>query len=171
LSQPDQGLVPITDERKKEIMKTCLTAIGVTIYIALSAWSTAADIATTTSTITAGTIEEFDPATSVVVHSRTSTTPLRYSVSRETRFVDELGAPVTVERITRGTPITVYYIREGDQTLASRVIVHQGPMTKARAKALKAYYDKLESESEGAEKVRAKALEEYYDKLEDELDD
>jgi hypothetical protein len=154
-------------------MKTCVCLIGVTISLALSAWTTAADeITTTTSTITAGTIEEFDPSASVVVQSRTSTAPLRYTVSRTTTFVDEAGAPIAVERISRGTPVTIYYLREGDRTLASRVIVHrEAKMTKARAKALKEYYDKLGDEAKGPEKAHYKALEEYYNKLADELHD
>jgi hypothetical protein len=69
-------------------------------------------------------------------------------------------------------PVTVQYVREGDRTLASTVIVHrEAPMTKARAKALREYYDKLADKSEGAAKANAKAMKEYYDKLEEELKD
>jgi hypothetical protein len=152
-------------------MKTYISAIGLAISVVLTTWSMAAETPET-STIITGTVDEFEPSRSVVLHSTTSTAPVRYTVSRETRFVDEAGAPLTVERITRGTPITVYYVRDADQTVASRVIVHrEAKMTKARAKALKEYYDKLEESSSGAEKAQYKALEKYYDKLEDELKD
>jgi hypothetical protein len=153
---------------KKTFCAVCVTAISLT----LTALSPAEEIVrTTTDTISGGTITEFLPSETVVVQSETAA-PVRYSVTRETTFVDEAGVPVAVERIRRGVPVTVQYIREGDRSLASRVIVHQeAPMTKARAKALREYYDKLADHSEGREKANAKAMKEYYDKLEDHLKD
>lgn len=157
-------------------MKKSFCALAfVAASMALSGWSSAADTAsttTTTTTISGGTIAEFIPGETVVMQSETSPAPIRYLVTRETTFVDESGAPVAVERVSRGMPVTVQYVREGDQVLASRIIVHREPrMTKARAEALEKYYDALEENSEGRAKTEAKALEEYYDKLADELKD
>jgi len=155
-------------------MKKAFCALSiVATSLALSTSSPAEDVVrTTTSTISGGTITEFSPSESVVIQSETTTTPVRYWVTRDTTWVDETGAPVTVERIQRGLPITVRYIHEGDRDIASRVIVHrEARMTKARAKALKEYYDKLADKSEGREKANAEALEEYYDKLADHLKD
>jgi len=155
-------------------MKTMSYASGIiAVFIGLSALSTAQEITkTTTRTISGGIITEFAPSESVVIQSDTTATPTRYWVTRDTTWVDEAGTPVTVERIQRGLPITVRYVREGDRMLASRVIVHREPvMSKARAKALKEYYEKLADKSEGREKANAEALEEYYDDLEDHLKD
>jgi hypothetical protein len=155
-------------------MKTTSYAFGIiAVFIGLNALSTAEEIARTTSTtIAGGTITEFAPSESVVIQSDASPSPMRYFVTRDTTWVDEAGTPVTAERIQRGLPVTVRYVREGDRMLASRVIVHrEARMSKARAKALKEYYDKLADKSEGREKANAEALEEYYDKLADELKD
>src|SRR4030095_1103673 len=124
--------------------KTFYASGIIAVFIGLSALSTAQEIAQTkTTTISAGTITDFVPSESVVIQSDTTATPTRYWVTRDTTWVDEAGTPVTVERIQRGLPITIRYVREGDRMLASRVIVHREPrMTKARAKALKEYYDK-----------------------------
>ena len=152
---------------------TSYTSGIIAVFIGLSNLSTAQEVTkTTTRTISGGIITEFAPSESVVIQSDTTATPTRYWVTRDTTWVDEAGTPVTVERIQRGLPITVRYVAEGDRMLASRVIVHREPvMSKARAKALKEYYDKLADKSEGREKANAEALEEYYDDLEDRLKD
>ena len=64
-------------------------------------------------------------------------------------------------------------MRDGDQVLASRVVVHsEAKMTKARAKALREYYqDRARSATTKREKAEAKALAEYYDELKDSIKD
>ena len=76
----------------------------------------------TTTTNSAGTISEFGPET-IVIRSTTAAEPLRYSYSKTTTYVDETGAPVSIETVKSGLPVTVYYTRVGDQLVASRVIV------------------------------------------------
>ena len=78
----------------------------------------------TTTTTTAGTISEFSPDT-IVVRSETSPAPLRYSYSKTTTYVDEAGAPVSMELVKSGLPVTVYYTKDGDRLVASRVIVRR----------------------------------------------
>ncbi len=77
---------------------------------------------TTTSTNSARTISEFGPET-IVIRSTAAAEPLRYSYSKTTTYVDETGAPVSIETVKSGLPVTVYYTRVGDQLVASRVIV------------------------------------------------
>lgn len=132
---------------------------------------------TTTTTTEGATIAEFLPSAGrLVVTSRGGPGPARYSVTKETVFVDEAGAPIAVERITRGVPVTVHYVRDGDRMFASRIVVQQkaapAKISKAEAKALREYYEKLADElKDPRERAEAKAQHEYYDKLEEELKD
>src|SRR5215213_7788292 len=77
-----------------------------------------------TTTTTAATISEFSPDT-IVVRSETSPEPIRYSYSKTTTYVDEDGAPVSLELVKSGLPVTVHYIKEGDRMVANRVIVRR----------------------------------------------
>jgi len=91
---------------------------------ALTAFSFGEEIVTTSSTTTSGTVSEFSPDT-LVVRSTTASEPIRYRYSKTTTYVDETGAPVSVELVKSGLPVTVYYAREGDQFVASKVIVRK----------------------------------------------
>lgn len=77
-----------------------------------------------TTTNSAGTISEFSPET-IVIRSETSPEPLRYSYTKTTTYVDEAGAPVTMETVKSGLPVTVYYTKVGDRLVASRVVVRK----------------------------------------------
>jgi hypothetical protein len=78
----------------------------------------------TTTTESAGTISEFSPD-SFVIRSETAPAPIRYSSTKTTTYVDDTGAPVAVDVIKSGVPVTVHYIHEGDRVIADRVIVHR----------------------------------------------
>jgi hypothetical protein len=80
--------------------------------------------ASTTTTTTAGTIAEFSPDT-IIVRSETSPEPIRYTYTKTTTYVDDTGAPVSLETVKSGLPVTVHYVREGDRVIANRVIVHR----------------------------------------------
>ena len=73
---------------------------------------------TTTTTTTAGTISEFGPET-IIVRSETAPEPIRYSYTKTTTYVDEAGAPVSIETVKSGLPVTVYYIKVGEIGRAS----------------------------------------------------
>ena len=79
---------------------------------------------TTTTTTSAGTISDFGPET-IIIRSETSPEPIRYSYSKTTTYVDETGAPVSVETVKSGLPVTVYYVKVGDRMVASKVIVRK----------------------------------------------
>jgi hypothetical protein len=79
---------------------------------------------TTTSTTGGGTITAYTPGMpTLVLRSEPAADPVSYSISRTTTFVDEDGAPVAVERIKPGVPVSVHYVRDGDRMVAERVIV------------------------------------------------
>jgi len=81
-----------------------------------------------TTTETAGTISELGQDT-IVVRSETSTSPMRYSSTKSTTYVDETGTPVSVETVKSGLPVTVYYTRDGDRMVANKVVVRKTTTT------------------------------------------
>ena len=78
----------------------------------------------TTTTTTAGTISEFSPDT-MIIKSETSSDPIRYKYTKTTTYVDEAGEPVSLQTVKSGLPVTVYYVKDGDNMVASKVIVRR----------------------------------------------
>jgi len=113
-------------------MKTNITKFGAALLaIGICVWSTQGSAQTTATTVTTsrGAFTEYVPGSeTVVVKSETGTTPLRYVVSKQTTIVDESGAPVAIERISPGSPISVQYTGTADRMVASRIVV-QKPTT------------------------------------------
>jgi hypothetical protein len=107
-------------------------AIGTTLTTAALAQTV---IRETTTTNSAGTISEFSPDT-IVIRSETSPEPLRYTYSKTTTYVDETGAPVTIETVKSGLPVTVYYTKVGDRLVANRVVVRKATVVTPAAPAI-----------------------------------
>jgi hypothetical protein len=82
----------------------------------------------TTTTQTGGTISEVSPDT-IVIRSETSSSPMKYSYTKTTTYVDETGAPVSMRTIKSGLPVTVYYTLEGDRMIANKVVVRKTTTT------------------------------------------
>jgi len=79
---------------------------------------------TVTTTETAGTISQINPDT-IVVQTETGSSPMSYSYTKTTTYVDETGAPVSMETVRSGLPVTVYYTGEGDSMIAEKVVVRK----------------------------------------------
>lgn len=77
---------------------------------------------TTTTTSSQGTVTSFDPD-SIAIKSDSSPTPVSYTFSKTTTYVDENGNPVSIDMVKSGVPVTVYYDRDGDTMVANRVVV------------------------------------------------
>lgn len=79
---------------------------------------------TTTSTMVSpsATISEFSP-NDLEVRTSASSAPLHYVATKTTTFVDENGIPVAMETVKSGLPVTVYYDRDGDRLIATKVVV------------------------------------------------
>jgi len=75
-------------------------------------------------TTSAGTISEFNPET-IAVKTESAAEPIRYRYSKTTTYVDENGDPVSMETVKSGLPVTVYYVKDGDSLVASKVIVRK----------------------------------------------
>lgn len=90
---------------------------------------------TATTTESAGTISEFGPDT-IVIRSETSSAPMHYSYTKSTTYVDDTGAPVSIETVKSGLPVTVYYTLEGDRMVANKVVVRKTTTTTTEKPAI-----------------------------------
>jgi hypothetical protein len=77
---------------------------------------------------TAGTISDLGQNT-IVVRSETSSSPMRYSSTQSTSYVDDMGRPVSVETVRSGLPVTVHYTRDGNRLIADKVVVRKTTVT------------------------------------------
>jgi hypothetical protein len=107
-------------------MNTKITTFGAALLAVGCFWSSQAFAQTTTVTTTNGAFTEYVPGSeTMVVRSETGTSPLRYSVTKQTTIVDETGAPVAIDRISPGSPLSIQYTGLGDRLVASRVVVRR----------------------------------------------
>lgn len=117
----------------KKILTQYLGAL--TLSTMLTSAAMAQTVVQETTTNSAGTISEFSPDT-IIIRSESSPEPLRYSYSKTTTYVDETGAPVTMETVKSGLPVTVYYAKVGDRLVASRVVVRKTTVVTPAAPAV-----------------------------------
>jgi len=113
-------------------MKTNINKLGaVLLAVGICAWCTQARSQTTTTvTTTKGAFAEFVPdSETLVVRTDANPTPIQYVVTKATTVVDETGAPVAINRLALGAPLSVQYTTAGDRLVASRVIVEHAPIT------------------------------------------
>src|SRR3954469_881733 len=109
-------------------MKTNTKICTALLSLGLCVWSTQAFGQATTTTVTTsrGAFTEYVPGSqTVVVRGETNAAPLRYSVTKQTTIVDESGAPLTLERIPAGAPLSVQYTVTCDRLVASRIVVQR----------------------------------------------
>jgi hypothetical protein len=105
-------------------MKSSITNFMLASLVAAVLSVPASAQTTVTTTTTSGTISEFSPDT-MIVRSTSGGEPIRYRYSKTTTYVDESGTPVSLEVVKSGLPVTVHYVREGDELIASKVIVRR----------------------------------------------
>ncbi|HEX8296967.1 MAG TPA: hypothetical protein VF593_11735 [Chthoniobacteraceae bacterium] len=115
---------------KSHILPQILAAVIVSASLSLTPASaqTAVTETSSSSTTSLGTISEFSPDT-IAIRTESSSAPVRYSYSKTTTYVDEAGAPVSMDLVKSGLPVTVHYVKEGDRMVASRVIVRKSTTT------------------------------------------
>jgi hypothetical protein len=79
----------------------------------------------TTTTTYSGTVTDLTPSSStIVVRSQSDESPKTYTFTKKTVFLDPSGNVVSSE-VVRGKPVTVYYQKEGDDMVVSKVIVSE----------------------------------------------
>jgi hypothetical protein len=109
-------------------MKTNMKKIGAALLaVGLCACCIEARAQTTTTvTTTRGAFTEFVPGSeTLVVRTDADPSPIRYVVTQQTNIVDESGAPIAIDRIAPGSPLSVEYATAGDRLVASRVVVQK----------------------------------------------
>ncbi len=122
-----QGETAAALSHESIIMNTKITTLGAALLAVGCFWSSQALAQTsTTVTTTNGAFTEYVPGSeTMVVRSETGTSPLRYSVTKQTTIVDESGAPVAIDRISPGSQLSIQYTGSGDRLVASRVVVQR----------------------------------------------
>ena len=106
-------------------MNTKMTTLGAALLAVGCFWSSQVFAQTaTTVTTTNGAFTEYVPGSeTMVVKTETGTSPLRYSVTKQTTIVDQTGAPVAIDRISPGSQLSIQYTGSADRPVASRVVV------------------------------------------------
>jgi hypothetical protein len=89
---------------------------------AATAEMTEHSVTTEKTTTYSGTVSEIDPSSSTItIRSETAPAPQKYVFTKETVFADPQGHVVAYDTI-RNSPVTVYYTREGDRMIVSKVV-------------------------------------------------
>jgi len=89
-------------------------------------------VTTEKTTTYSGTVSEVDPSSSTItIRSETAPAPTKYVFTKETVFADPQGHVVSYDAI-RNTPVTVYYTREGDRMIVSKVVTTKPVVTEHR---------------------------------------
>jgi hypothetical protein len=107
------------------IMNTKMITLGAALLAIGCFWSSQTFAQTSTTVTTSnGAFTEYIPGSeTMVVKSETGTSPLRYSVTKQTTIVDQTGAPIAIDRISPGSQLSIQYTGSGDRLVASRVVV------------------------------------------------
>ncbi len=160
-----------------------MTKIGATLVaLGLCAFCTQARAQTTTVTTTRGAFTQFVPSSeTLVVRSETDPNPLQYVVTKQTTFVDQSGAPVAIDQIAPGAPLSIQYTTAGDRLIASRVVVQRPnvverttttttttrPLTHDEKEAMEEAREHRKHQLKEQIEAREKALEKAKDALDD----
>lgn len=94
------------------------------VFLATGVYAQTVTKETTTTTTSSGTVSELGPNT-IVIRSESSPTPVPYTYSKTTTYVDENGNPVSMETVRSGAPVTVYYTKTDNGMAASKVVVRK----------------------------------------------
>lgn len=119
--------------KMREIMKTVTSFVFALAVLIMApcvvfAQQQTTTVQTTNTTETAGMISELGPDT-LVVRTETNTAPMRYTHTKTTTYVDEMGNPVSMETVKSGLPVTVYYTQDGDRMIADKVMIRKTTTT------------------------------------------
>lgn len=86
---------------------------------------------------TAGTVTEVGPGFLTIESPNAPNTPVRYVSNATTTYVTQKGEPLARDRVKAGVTVKVYYSKEGDTMIASKVEVQDAPSTSPKPKAPK----------------------------------
>ncbi len=101
------------------------TLVALPLALAVSASAGMEERETTTTTTYSGTISDVSPSNStIILKSDDSPQTVKYLYNDKTVWVDPAGNTVTVESV-RNQPVSIYYEKEGDQTVVTKVVTHK----------------------------------------------
>ena len=108
-------------------------ALGSTLMVGIATAEMTERSTTMEKTTTySGTVSEIDPSSSTItVRSETASAPTKYVFTKETVFADPQGHVVSYDTI-KNAPVTVYYTREGDRMIVSKVVTTKPVVTEHR---------------------------------------
>jgi hypothetical protein len=109
----------------------CAVALGTTLAQESSTTTTTSTnpVTGTTSretvtTNSAGTITAYTPGSDYITfRSQTDVAPVKYYYSKSTTVLDSEGKTVTWSAVRPEMPATVYYVKEGDRMVVSKVVL------------------------------------------------
>jgi hypothetical protein len=61
----------------------------------------------------------------LLLRMASSNEPVRYKFTKTTTWVDDSGAPVSMELVKSGLPVTVHYSIDGNARVATKVVVRK----------------------------------------------
>ncbi len=106
------------------------TLVALPLALAVSASAGMEQRETTTTTTYSGTISDVSPSSStIILKSDSSPQPVKYVYNDKTVWVDPAGNLVTMETV-RNQPVTIYYQKEGDQMVVTKVVTHKSMPSK-----------------------------------------
>jgi hypothetical protein len=79
----------------------------------------------TTTTHRNGTVTTFEPGKVIVVREEGVTNPVSYMLGKTVHYVNSAGEAIEANMIRPGTAVHVYYDRDGDTQVVTRVMVDQ----------------------------------------------
>ena len=116
--------------KRFNVISSALAGIALSGSLALAGEVVEKSSTTTSSTTYSGTVSEISPANStIVVKTETSSAPVSYRYSKTTTWVDSAGNVITSDQ-ARNSPVTMYYTKDGDSTVVTKVVASKPSMTK-----------------------------------------
>jgi hypothetical protein len=101
------------------------TLVALPLALAVSARAGMEQRETTTTTTYSGTVSEMSPSSStIILKSDSSPQTVKYIYNDKTAWVDPAGNTVTMQTV-RNQPVTIYYEKEGDQMVVTKVVTHK----------------------------------------------
>jgi hypothetical protein len=120
--------------KQMTLLKILLAAFAVTLTTAVAQQSTTTTTSTnpvtgtttteSTTVTSQGTILGYTPASDYITfRTTTDAAPVRYYYTKETTILDPEGRTVTWSAVRPDVPATVYYIKQGDRIVASKIVL------------------------------------------------
>jgi len=78
------------------------------------------------STTTSGNITRITPG-AISIQAEGEAHPLAYNITANTKFVDDQNAPVEMQNVKTGRAVIIYYVMEGENRVATKVVLRNAP--------------------------------------------